>query len=234
MIGEESVSKGIRRLVALTGASARDAITQGHVIESLISQGKSTSEATLPGLTAALQKALTASNVPLLSKRRAQAAISEMQDRFKKFTKQQVTPGAAGGASTAFDADALLAGAESVNGIALIVAIIPDASTDTLRNTWDWLKKKHPQQNVAALLASRVEETDKDGNKLPPKVNLLAGVGDTLIEKLKAGDWIKAVAPVVGGTGGGRPQLAMAGGKDVAKMDAALEEARRFARAKLG
>ena len=57
------------------------------------------------------------------------------------------------------------------------------------------------------------EETDKDGNKLPPKVNLLAAVGDPLVAKLKAGDWIKAVAPIVGGSGGGRPQLAMAGGK---------------------
>ncbi len=129
--------------------------------------------------------------------------------------------------------EALLTGAESVNGVALIVATVPDASADTLRNTWDWLKKKHPQQNVAALLASRVEETDKDGNKLPPKVSLLAGVGDPFIGKLKAGDWIKAVAPVVGGSGGGRPQLAMAGGKSVEKIAEALHAALQYAREKL-
>ncbi|HEY4328306.1 MAG TPA: DHHA1 domain-containing protein, partial [Phycisphaerae bacterium] len=110
---------------------------------------------------------------------------------------------------------------------------VPAASADTLRNTWDWLKRKHPQQNVAVLLASQVEETDKDGNKLPPKVNLLAAVGDPFIGKLKAGDWIKAIAPIVGGSGGGRPQLAMAGGKDVAKMDAALQEGLAYARLKL-
>ena len=83
------------------------------------------------------------------------------------------------------------------------------------------------------LLASQFADTDKEGNKLPPKVNLLAAVGDPFIGKLGAGDWIKAVAPVVGGSGGGRPQLAMAGGKDVTKIQAALETAKTFAKQRL-
>jgi len=97
----------------------------------------------------------------------------------------------------------------------------------------DWLKKKHPQGNVAILLASDVEDADKDGNPLPRKVNLLAAVGDPLVGKLKAGDWIKAVAPIVGGSGGGRPQMAMAGGKDVTKIPDALKIGRAFATQKL-
>ena len=228
--GEESVSKGIRRIVALTGQPAKDAIMQGQVIDSLIAQGKSTSEASLPGVIAALQKAISGANVPLVAKRRGQSAVTEMQDRHKKFTRQQ---GAQPAASSSFDAESLLSGAESVNGLALIVAPVPNASADTLRNTWDWLKKKHPQQNIAVLLASEFEETDKDGNKLPPKVNLLAAVGDPHIGKLKAGDWIKAVAPIVGASGGGRPKLALAGGKDVTKIEDALTAGRAFAREKL-
>lgn len=228
--GEESVSKGIRRIVALTGGSARDAITQGQVIESLISQGKTAEEATLPGLVAALQKAISGANVPLLSKRRAQAAILEFQERHKKFSRQQ---GAQATASSG-DGDALLAAAETVNGVTLVAATVADASADALRNTWDWLKKKHPQQNVAVLLMGQVEDKDKEGNVLPPKVSMLAGVGDPLVGKLKAGDWIKAVAPLVGGSGGGRPQLAMAGGKEVSRIQAALEAGKAFAREKLG
>ncbi len=228
---EESVSKGIRRIVALTGQPAKDAIMQGQVIESLIAQGKSTSEANLPGVIAALQKAISGANVPLVAKRRGQAAVTEMQDRHKKFTRQQ---GAQPAASSSFDAESLLSNAESVNGLALgWPAPVPNASADTLRSTWDWLKKKHPQQNIAVLLASEFEETDKDGNKLPRKVNLLAAVGDPHVGKLKAGDWIKAVAPIVGGSGGGRPQLAMAGGKDVTKIEDALTAGRAFAREKL-
>ena len=115
-----------------------------------------------------------------------------------------------------------------------IVAPLPaGANADTLRNTWDWLKRKHPEQNIAVLLASEFVDVDKDGNRLPPKVNLLAAVGDPHVNKLKAGDWIKAVAPIVGGTGGGRPQLAMAGGKDVSKLHAALDAAKVFAKEKL-
>ncbi len=147
--------------------------------------------------------------------------------------KQQVGQGSGADAGT-FDAEALLARAVAVNGVAVIVASVPGASTDTLRNTWDWLKKKHPQGNVVALLASEVEEMDKEGNKLPPKVNLLAGVGDPLMGKLRGGVWIKGGARVVGGTGGGRPQLAMAGGKDVSKIEDALIAGRNFVGEKLG
>ena len=227
---EESVSKGIRRLVALTGPAARDAITQAQVIESLITQSKSTEDAALPGLTAALQKVVGGSTIPLVAKRHAQAALADLQDRYKKWQKTSVLSPQ----SSSLDLDSLLTRAEMINDTLILVASVPDASADTLRNTWDWLKKKHPNQKVAALLASEFEDTDKDGNKLPPKVNLLAGVGDPLIDKLKAGDWIKAVAPLVGGSGGGRPQLAMAGGKDPTQIQSALTAARDFAHSKLG
>jgi alanyl-tRNA synthetase len=230
---EESVSKGIRRLVALTGPAARDALTQGQVIESLIAQAKSTEDAALPGLTAALQKAVGGPNIPLVAKRRAQATVGALQDRHKKWQRSQ-SASAFNIPHSAFDLDSLLTRAEMINDTLILVASVPDASADTLRNTWDWLKKKHPNQKVAALLASEFEETDKDGNKLPAKVNLLAGVGDPLIDKLKAGDWIKAVAPLVGGSGGGRPQLAMAGGKDPTQIQSALTAARDFAHSKLG
>jgi alanyl-tRNA synthetase len=230
---EESVSKGIRRLVALTGASAKDASTQGQVIQSLIEQSKSTSEADLPGLVTALQRAIAGANIPLLAKRHAQSTISELQERHKKWQRSQTTP-AAQESTGGFNPEALLSTAESVNGIALIVGSVPSTNADTLRGTWDWLKRKHPQQNIAVLLASEFTDTDKDGNKLPPKVNLLAAIGDPHIDKLKAGDWIKAVAPIVGGSGGGRPQLAMAGGKDVTKIKDALATAKSFAKQKLG
>jgi alanyl-tRNA synthetase len=231
---EESVSKGVRRIVALTGAAANDAANHANLIASLIASSATIADALIPTHIAALQKAIAEPHTPLLSKRAAHAAIALLQERYKKWQKNEGKAGAGGQSSAAgFDVEALLAGAESVNGIALIVATVPDANADTLRSTWDWLKKKHPQQNVAVLLASEFTDTDKDGNKLPPKVNLLAAVGDPFINKLKAGDWVKAVAPIVGGTGGGRPQLAMAGGKDTAKIGAALEAGKAFARQKL-
>jgi len=62
------------------------------------------------------------------------------------------------------------------------------------------------------------------------KVNFIAAVSDDLIAKgLKAGDWIRETAKVAGGGGGGRPQMAQAGGKDPAKLPDALARAREFA-----
>jgi alanyl-tRNA synthetase len=236
---EESVSKGIRRIVALTGAAAIAAAHHAQLIESLLASSRTVADAVLPTHISALQKAIADPHTPLLSKRTVHAAIAQLQDRYKKWQKSQaLSAPSAGGAGevpggSSFDPESLLAQADAVNGIALIVATVPDANADTLRSTWDWLKKKHPQQNIAVLLASEFTDTDKDGNKLPPKVNLLAAVGDPHINKLKAGDWVKAVAPLVGGTGGGRPQLAMAGGKDTAKIPAALDAAKAFAKQKL-
>jgi alanyl-tRNA synthetase len=56
------------------------------------------------------------------------------------------------------------------------------------------------------------------------KVSLLAVVTKDLTGKIKAGELVKVMAAEVGGTGGGRPEMAQAGGKDPAKLDAALEK----------
>lgn len=229
---EESVSKGIRRLVALTGQAAKDAQTQAQVIDSLLMQAQGTQEAQLPGVIAAIQKAISGHNVPLKSRKQAQMAVVELQVKHKTWMKQGAQQGASATRSD-FNPEALLQRADNINGVVLVVDVVPNANADLLRSTMDWLKKKHPQGNIAILLASDVEDMDKDGNPLPRKVNLLAAVGDPFVGKLKAGDWIKTVAPIVGGSGGGRPQMAMAGGKDIAKIQDALKAGRAFATQKL-
>lgn len=61
------------------------------------------------------------------------------------------------------------------------------------------------------------------------KVNLIVGVSDDKVkEGLKAGEIIKAIAPAVGGGGGGRPNLAQAGGKNPAGIEQALSQAKEF------
>ena len=58
----------------------------------------------------------------------------------------------------------------------------------------------------------------------------MSAVSDDLIAKgLKAGDWVREAAKATGGGGGGRPQMAQAGGKDPAKLPDALKVAREFA-----
>ena len=68
----------------------------------------------------------------------------------------------------------------------------------------------------------------------PEKVAFAAGVSDDVIKKgLKAGDWVREAAKATGGGGGGRPNFAVAGGKDVEKLPDALDAARTFAASKL-
>jgi alanyl-tRNA synthetase len=74
---------------------------------------------------------------------------------------------------------------------------------------------KNKYENVAVMLFQ------KKGDK----VLLAAGSKNTPV---KAGDWIKAIAPIVGGGGGGRPDFAQAGGKDASKITTALEEAKTY------
>ncbi len=68
------------------------------------------------------------------------------------------------------------------------------------------------------------------GSATDGKVNFIAAVSDDLIAKgLKAGDWIRETAKIAGGGGGGRPQMAQAGGKDPSKLVDALNVARDYA-----
>ncbi len=74
---------------------------------------------------------------------------------------------------------------------------------------------KNGNEKVAILLIQAKGE----------KVMLVAGSKNTAV---KAGDWIKAVAPIVGGGGGGRADFAQAGGKDVSKIEDAKQAALEF------
>jgi len=60
------------------------------------------------------------------------------------------------------------------------------------------------------------------------KVSLVAGVTEDLTDRFNAGKIVGAIAPVVGGKGGGRPDMAQAGGKDPARLGEAIEKAREI------
>ena len=100
-----------------------------------------------------------------------------------------------------------------VSDVPLLSAIIPNADVDALRSLADQFRQKHPSGVV--VLATVINE----------KPMLIAAVTSDLIARgLKAGDLIKRVAQVVGGGGGGRPDMAQAGGKDPAKLPEALNQ----------
>ena len=212
LTAEESVSKGIRRIVAVTGDSAGAVKHSGEELEKSIEHARLAPEEQLPSLINTLQKS-AGGQIPLRVKRRAQVAIAELQAKHKAFEKSKASRG--GQVDAVKVAGELLAEA---NG-PVIVGQIPGASDEQLRSAMDSLKKKSPSH--AIMLASAIDQ----------KVTFVAAVSDDLIAKgLKAGDWVKQVAAVAGGGGGGRPQMAQGSGKEPAAIEAALDKARDLAR----
>jgi len=110
--------------------------------------------------------------------------------------------------------DDLIAAAEEVKGMKVLAATLEGADAKTLRETLDKLKDK--LKSAAIVLASA------DGGK----VSLIAGVTPDLMARVKAGELVNFVAQQVGGKGGGRPDMAQAGGTEPAKLPEALKSVR--------
>jgi alanyl-tRNA synthetase len=147
------------------------------------------------------------------------AALLEEVKSLKKQASQRPREAGAG-----ISADDLLADAREIAGAAVVVRAVGGIAPDDMRQLVDVLRRKRPER-LAVLLASTAEG----------KVQLVAGLSRDLIDAgLHAGNWLKDVAPVVGGGGGGRPDLAQAGGKVPDQVPAALEKAVEFVRARLG
>jgi alanyl-tRNA synthetase len=100
--------------------------------------------------------------------------------------------------------------AEEVSGAKLLAVQVDGFNTKSLRDTVDQLKNKLGSSVVVLI------STDDD------KVSLVAGVSKDLTDKIKAGELVNMVAQQVGGKGGGRPDMAMAGGSDVSAVASAL------------
>ncbi len=110
----------------------------------------------------------------------------------------------------------LLDKTDTIGGIKVLIAEVQPTTTDTLREMTDWFRDKVKQGVIVLGMAN-------DG-----KPQLIAAVSDDLTKRVHAGNLIKAIAPVVGGGGGGRPNMAQAGGKDASKLGEALTQARSW------
>ncbi len=121
----------------------------------------------------------------------------------------------AASATAEVSADSLIAQAVQVNGVSVIITDVPGANPNILRQLIDQVRRKASPS--AVLLASAQGD----------KAMLVAGLTRDLVDRgADAGQWLKETAPIVGGAGGGKPDLAQAGGKDGSKLPQALEKAR--------
>ncbi|MEX1168068.1 MAG: alanine--tRNA ligase, partial [Hydrogenophaga sp.] len=154
-------------------------------------------ETTLGGVAGTLK--VTPHEVPA----RVGALLDQMRDLEKEM-------GALKSRLASAQGDELLGQAVDVNGIKVLAVALPGADAKSLRETMDKLKDK--LKSAAIVLAA------VDGGK----VQIAAGVTADVMAKVKAGELVNFVAQQVGGKGGGKPDMAMAGGTDASGLPKAL------------
>ena len=193
---------GLFKVVAESGVAAGvrriEAVTGGNAL------------AYLQNLEATVSKAagsLKASPAELNSR------IAQVLDQMKSLEKEMA---ALKGKLASSQGDELMTQAVELKGVKVLSALLPGADAKTLRDTMDKLKDK---LKTAVIVLAAV-----DGDK----VQLAAGVTSDTTGKVKAGELVNFVAQQVGGKGGGKPDMAMAGGTDATNLNAALESVKAW------
>jgi alanyl-tRNA synthetase len=191
---ETGIAAGVRRIEAATGMNALGYV---RALEASIENAGRLVKAGADDLPYKIQKLLE----------ETKKLERELAD-----TKRKLAMGGGGGGSTGGGIDAWVANARTLSwGKALAVKVdVPDAAV--LREIAEKLRDK---LGDAVVVVGSV-----DGQK----AMLVCTVSKSLNDRFKAGDLIRPIAEVVGGKGGGRPDMAQAGGTDVAKIDEALEK----------
>jgi alanyl-tRNA synthetase len=191
LVGESSVSSGVRRIEAVSGTGALDAFRRSYGVAQVAAQ---------------LGAAATTDPAEALRSR-----FASQEEELKKLRREldQVRMKQAA-SSTADAADA----AVEIKGIKVLPQRVDGLDRGQMRTLVDNLRTKLGS-GVVVLGAA-----DEEG-----KVAIVAGVTKDLTGRVQAGKIVGAVAKLVGGSGGGRPDMAEAGGKDPAALDAALAAA---------
>jgi len=258
ILTEEGVSAGTRRVVALTGSKAQQHIEQTRsslqqaadqlgvdllgvppaartlaqqvrdLKKQLASGSKSSGSSspteksvqraspTYPEIKAALRETARILNVALFD---VPARVAALSDECSALRQQISTQASSGDLS----ADSLFEKSEQIGDTRVVVAETPGANSNLMRQLIDQLRKK--TASTAILLAASSGDD---------KVTLVAGISRDLVERgLSAGNWVRDVAPIVGGGGGGRPDMAQAGGKDPKKLSEAVTIALELMRREL-
>ena len=251
ILSEEAVSAGTRRITALTGAKAQEHQQQTRDALSKAAQLLNVEPLAVADAATALSKRVRSLKKQVASGAKsgeeakgqggataggAEPSYADIKDTLRSAARalnvaafevptrieslladaaQLEKELASASSSGSISADDLLADAKDSGGTKVVVADVAGANPNVIRQLIDQIRKK--ADSAAVLLAAAQGES---------KVMLVAGVTPDLVERgVSAGDWVRETAKVVGGSGGGRPDMAQAGGKDPSKLPQALDKA---------
>jgi alanyl-tRNA synthetase len=256
LVSEESVSAGTRRIVALTGSKAqehRQKVEQSiarltsllqcsaeQLVDrsgALMDEVRQLKKRVLSGKQASVESLPSAKEAPGSNRkvpyevarrqlrdvaRRLNVGLFDACSRIEHLQGEalQLRQQAAEGTSSAsLSADQLLAAGVMHGGVLVVVSEAPGANPNLLRTLIDQIRQQSTQPTAVFLATASADD----------KVLLVAGLGRDLVSKgLSAGEWVSVGAKIVGGGGGGRADMAQAGGKDPQKIPEALAAARQY------
>ncbi|MBI2392132.1 MAG: alanine--tRNA ligase [Deltaproteobacteria bacterium] len=196
---DKAIAAGVRRIEATTGLNTlREAQKNDRAIAPV-----------LRALNVELS-ALPAKIDKLLADERA------LEKKVAELEKKIALGGGVGGGKSGGGLEAMLDQARTLQGAKVLAVRSPIGDAGALRELADTLRDKLAAQGEGAIVLIGAESAGK--------AMLVLTVSKSLTAKFKAGELIRPIAALVGGSGGGRPDMAQAGGTDPSKLDAALNE----------
>jgi len=147
--------------------------------------------------------------------------VAHLLTENKRLAKELKSPSRQAASDSLAEAKQMLDKCEKVGGVSIITGKLSPTTAEQARAAIDMLKKKAPSSVIVLGLA----EDDK--------ATLFAAVTDDLVSKIGAADLLKQISPIIDGGGGGRPNMAQAGGKKPDKLDEAIAKAAEVIKTKL-
>jgi alanyl-tRNA synthetase len=214
ILKEGSVSSGVRRVEAITGEGSLHHFRKDHqlenVVASFVGPTLAAKSAAKGGATSRNDGAHETVEAPLSPAEALKAELEKKDSEIKRLTRELDQARMKSASSSTANIGEKI---KEVKGVKVLAHRVDNLERPQMRTLIDQLRDKIGSGVVVLGSAT-------DGN-----VSLIVGVTKDLTSKVQAGKVIAPVAQKVGGKGGGRPDLAEAGGKDPAELDAALNEA---------
>ncbi len=216
VISEEAVAKGIRRIVAVTGEAADEAVVLADALHAKVREADALAPTELAKAVPALLTQLDAAQISTTRRAALRAQIAQIQEKLKAAGKQlsaQMQDKAVA------QARGLATTAQTANSPVVVAQIECGDDRAALQAAVRTIRDTLPR---AAVMLFAVDDSGK--------AMIHASVPDLLVAKgLKAGDWLRETASVMGGKGGGKPDNAQGGGPDASKIKDAMRLAEQIA-----
>ncbi len=222
LVSEEGIAKGVRRITALTGVPAKAAIQAGESLAKQIEAAAKLPDVKLAEAVTELTNELDQLTMSAALKASLRDQVGHLAERAKRAAKAAAAERAGQAQSMARQ---IASAAQSSMEPVVVSTIEAGSDRKALEAAANTVASACPTLGIMLVSPDQSEG----------KAAIMAVVPKALVGRgLKAGDWVKEVAGIMGGKGGGRPEQAQGGGTDLSKLADALKHARTYAHQQLG